>query len=292
MNDFDNAQLFKCIVEQGSLAKAAKAFNINPSAVSKRLSQLEHSLQTQLINRTTRRISLTEAGHYFYSKVNHLQYEWQAVLDETSSLSKEVKGNLRITSPQPLFSRFLMPLIAEFQKVYPEVSFDFVHQQIDQLPSMDADISISKEIDHYDSNKMVARPFYQYQNQLYASPTYLARHSAIESWRDIGQHPCLVNEAQKHKAMWHFTEHTIDIEKSISVNNAEIMISAATHGMGIIYLPPEILGKELKEKTLVPVLPELHSRSFHTCAYYLKTEFIPRKLRAFLDFLITRGNLK
>ena len=285
MNNFENALLFKCIVEKGSLSKAAAQFNINPSAASKRLNKLEKSLGTMLIKRTTRSLSLTEAGEYFYEKVRLLQHEWQNAIDETSSFNATVKGKIIIATPQPLASRFLMPAIAAFKQQFPSINIEILHSQLDQLPCLAADISISRELEHYDSSTMVIRPFFTYQNSLFVSPDYLDIHGAIDHIDDLHKHSCLSYE---ETLSWHFSAHSIDLQNKVVTNNAEIMISAAKQGVGVAYLPEVIIKEEINSGSLVPVLAKYHSKQYRTCLYHMKMPYIPKKTRLFIDFLCSK----
>lgn len=285
MSQFEHAMLFKCIVEQQSLTKAAEKYGVNVPAVSKRLTKLEQSLGTQLINRTTRQLTLTEAGQYFYDKVKHLQYEWLSVLDETSSLGKDPKGTLRIAAPQPLLSRFLMPILAEFCQHYSSIRLELIPQKINTLPSREADISISREINNYDSHTTVMTAFYSYHNRLFSSPDYLHQHTPIKTVQDLRKHCCLVYENKYLPVNWEFESVTIGLDKIMPVDSAEVMISAAKNGFGIAYLPNEILEEELRKQQLIPVLPELRSKVYKTCVYYPKADFVPQKVRLLIDFL-------
>lgn len=282
MHDFENALLFKCIIEEGSLTKAAHKFGINASAVSKRLHSLETSLGTQLIKRTTRKLALTEAGNYFYEKVGAIEKEWQTAINETNSYGKQIKGKLTIAAPQPLASRFLLTIIAKFQRQYPAIDLEIIHKQIEQLPLMEADISISRELEHYDSRTMIVRPFFHYQNSLFASPDYLANNPNIQTLEDLTEHSCLCYESTQQ---WHFINQSLPLKKRIVTNNAEIMINAAKQGMGIAYLPSVIINEEIEQGALMPILPKHQSQPFKTCAYYVKADFIPEKIHVFIDFL-------
>ncbi|MGH1543303.1 MAG: LysR family transcriptional regulator [Arenicella sp.] len=287
VGDFDNSLLFKSIVELGSLTNAAKHWNINASAASKRLNRLEASLGTQLIKRTTRKLTLTEAGQYFYEKIARLSNDWQAATEETISLGRQPKGRLRLAVPQPVASRFLMPVLARFQQQYPAVSLEIVHKQMSELPSLNADVSICRELDRYDSSTMVVRPFFEYRNYLFASPGYLADRPEIKTLHDIQQHQCLVYNDENTVSQWHFETETLVLDNTTATNNAEIMICAASQGMGLVFVPEVIVQQELKRKDLVRVLPTISSGQFKTCAYFLKADFVPQKVRLFLDFLIT-----
>jgi DNA-binding transcriptional LysR family regulator len=285
VGQFEDALLFKSIVDYQSLAKAAHHLGLNAPTVSKRLAKLESALGTQLLNRTTRRLSLTEEGHYFYEKVTRLEYEWQSAVDETTSLGKEVKGSLKIAAPQTLLSRFLMPLLASFNTRYPQINLELIHQPIENLPLINADISISREITGYDSNMVMVSPFYYYHNRLFASPEYLEKNSQIDEPNQLREHTCLVYAANYSPLYWEFKDEKIPLGRVMVMNNAETMISAAKSGLGIVYLPVEILQEELKQKQLTPILPKLRSQQYKTCAYYPKTTFVPQKVRLLLDFL-------
>ena len=155
MSQFDDALLFKTIVDHGSLARAGEQLGINASAVSKRLANLERQLDTQLLRRTTRRLTLTESGQYFYQELIQLHSHWQSALDETSSLGNTPKGTLRIATPQPVASRFLLPLLTAFQARYPQIRLQLMHEHYESLPAIDADITICRELSDYQSLSLI-----------------------------------------------------------------------------------------------------------------------------------------
>ena len=188
MGHFDDALLFKTIVDQGSLAKAGDQLGINASAVSKRLARLEQQLGNQLIRRTTRRLELTESGHYFYQQLLPLQHQWQNAWEETASLGNEPRGILCIATPQPVASRFLMPRLRRFHEHYPHIQLELTHEHYEQLPAATADLSICREIDGYNASSMVASLLCEYHNQLFASPKYLAQHSTPLQLTDLTNH--------------------------------------------------------------------------------------------------------
>jgi len=282
MANFEHAILFKSIVEEGSLTKAAIKLDTNVSAVSKRLHSLEQALGTQLLKRTTRKMVLTEAGHFFYAQMKHLHHHWQSTIDDTSSYQQDIKGKLVVAAPQPVITRFLLPFIAQFKQRYPAVELEILHRQIHQLPSLDADISISRELEHFDSHTTAVRPFYEYHNQLFATPAYLQAHETISNLHDLTKHTCLSYENVDD---WHFSNDSIHLSNTLKTNNAEIMIQSAKNSLGIAYLPAILLQQEIAAKELVAVLPQYRSRQWRTCAYFQKTDFMPLKLRNFIDLL-------
>jgi DNA-binding transcriptional LysR family regulator len=258
---------------------------LNASAVSKQLTKLEDSLGTQLVYRTTRRVALTEAGRYFYERIINLERDWTDSLDETTSLGKELKGLLKIAAPQPLFSRFLMPILTDFKQKYPDITLELFSSPIQKLPYFDADISICRELANYNSATTVMAPFFSCQNALFASPKYLNNNKALDVLSQINEHCCIIYNDIKPVNQWQFESSSVALESTIVANNAEIMISAATNGLGIVYLPEALLQRELKHKEIIRVLPEQKSQVYRTCIYYPKADFLSLKVRAFIDFL-------
>lgn len=287
MSDFDNALLFKAVVDTGSLAAAARQLGINPSAASKRLSKLEASLTTQLLKRTTRKLSLTQAGQRFYERIAEIDHSWRSATDEAASYGREPKGLLRIAAPQPVISRFLLPRLTGFIQQYPSIELQVDHKPITDLPWAHADISISRELDNYDSATMVAKPFFQYHNALFAAPAYLRSKPAIDRLDDLNAHRCLAYSDTIGPLVWQLGNHKLAIQPALITNNTEALIAAAVAGQGIARLPPVIIEHELNQGLLLAVLPEYKSAELRTMAYFQKAEFMPQNLRLLLDYLAT-----
>jgi len=286
MNTFDAALVFKTIIQQGSMVKAAEALHIHPSVISKKLVYLENQLGLQLLKRTTRNIELTEAGHIFYERITALSNNWDASIEEVKDLNDHPKGTLRICSPQPLSSRFIAPILQDFQQQYPDIKFELIHASYEQLPHNNADITICRKLENFNSSNFVGVPLHTYQNGLYASPAYLRNRPKIESHQDLEKQNCIVYKSGKDKYIWQFdNQKKIEIQPSLIADNTEVIISSAVNHLGIAYIPAVILPLELQQKTLVPVLPNYQSKIFETYIYYQKMEFIPLKMRVFIDYL-------
>lgn len=231
---------------------------------------------------------MTEAGEYFYEGIRYIHSDWDTLLDETKSLHEDPKGLLRLACPQPVSSRFLMPFLADFRRQYPNIELNIIDKDISHLPSAEADISISRELNHYDSSTMIGLPFYQYHNSLFASPQYLENTPAITTAADLESHHCLsYGTTHKDYVAWQFKDKHFRFTPTFQTNNTEILISAALNQMGIIYIPEAIIPNEIKAGSLVPVLPLLKSEPLLTVAYFLKTKLEPRKIRLFIDALKT-----
>ncbi len=291
MDAFNRALLFKQVVEQGSLAAAARAMSINPSVVSKRLAELEQQLGVQLLRRTTRRIALTEAGDRFYQQIRPLSSQWQTLLDETSNLGKTPKGKLSIAAPQPLLSRMLLPQVIQFKNRHSGIDVLLQAIAYEQLPLFNADISICRKLETFDSSTTIGVPLCDYRNRLFASPTYLAKHGIPDAIATLSQHQCLAYGTEQDMT-WTF-EHADFSHKSVTITNAlpsdntEVLINAAVLGQGIVYIPALLITAELRRSELTPLLTDRQSQIFQAWAYFQKMDYIPQKLRVFVDYLKT-----
>lgn len=284
MDSFERASLFLQVVDQGSLAGAARQKDISPSVVSKRLAELEQQLGVQLLRRTTRRMSLTEAGEQFYQQMRHLDGQWQSLLDETASLGKEAKGVLTLAAPQPVLSRVLLAAITEFQQRYPKIEMVLQTAEYNELPKPEADISFCRQLEDLDTATTIGLPLCDYSNSLFAAPAYLQK-SAPKEANNLAKHACLAYGLSNPNT-WSFSsgEH-IEIVSPMLTNNTEVIIQSAIAAQGIAYIPAMIIQQEIAENKLQPVLPALKSRDFQLWAYYPKLDYVPLKVRVLIDFL-------
>lgn len=288
MDSFERALLFLLVVDQGSLAGAARQKGISPSIVSKRLAELERSLSVQLLRRTTRRMSLTEAGEQFYQRMRHLGGQWQSLLDETASLGQEVKGVLTIAAPQPVLTRVLLGAVTQFQQQHPKIKMVLQSVEYQDLPKLEADISFCRQQEALDTATTIGLPLCDYSNGLYVAPAYVAK-STISTLQELANHTCLAY-GLSNPNIWTFangdsTESSIEVNSPLLSNNTEVIIQSAIAGKGIAYIPGMIIQQELADNKLQLLLPDLKSRDFQLWAYYQKLDYVPLKVRVFLDFM-------
>lgn len=285
VDDFQRASLFLLVVDQGSLVGAARHKGLSPSVVSKRLAELERKLGIQLLKRTTRSMSLTEAGEQFYLRMRHLKGQWQGLLDETASLGKEVNGVITIAAPQPVLSRVLLEAVASFRQIYPKIEVVLQMAEYESLPRHEADLSFCRKLEKLDAATTVGVPLCDYVNSLFAAPSYLRSSSPPTKIEDLYEHDCLQYGLTTPNT-WRFASgQSIEIDASLLSNNTEVIIQAAVAAQGIAYVPEMIIQQELRENKLQPVLPTLRSPKFRFWAYYQKLDYVPLKVRVFLDFL-------
>ncbi len=286
MKTFDAAMIFKAIVEQGSMAGAAKRLCVTPSVISKKLNYLEEGLDLQLLRRTTRHIELTEAGEVFYERITDISESWNNAIEEVVSLHSNPKGTLQISSPQPLCSRLLVPILQEFQAQYPDIKLELVHISYDKIPHPNADITICRKLDGFNSANYVGIPLFTYYNSLFASKKYLDKSPKITQVQDLKKHQCITYGVGKPDYQWEFAkEPSVSIIPYMTSDNTENIIASAVSSLGIAYIPQEILQTELTYEQLTSILPEVKSKPFETYLYYQNMKYLPQKKRLFIDFL-------
>ncbi|WP_085901662.1 LysR substrate-binding domain-containing protein [Kiloniella majae] len=290
MDSFQRALIFKTVVENHTMAAAARIMNVSPSVISKRITELEAAMGVQLLRRTTRRITLTEAGSNFYHRMVSLHGQWQTLLDETQDLGQNPRGRLTLAAPSPLLNRVLLPVLGSFLKRNPDIDIELKSAAYETLPMAGVDLSLARQIDDFDSMAYVGRRLCRYYNQLFASPGYLAESKPLSESNDLKSHACLLYGENIKATTWHFdcgnkADVAVDVFGRLSSNNTEALIAAACQGQGIAYIPALIIQDEIERGDLVPVLPDLKSKIFEMWFYYQKLDFVPLKLRVLLDFL-------
>ncbi|MCQ1057119.1 LysR family transcriptional regulator [Photobacterium sp. DNB23_23_1] len=282
---------FVTVVDQGSLAQAATKLNTSSSALSKRLAWLEKQLGVQLLKRTTRSLTMTDAGRLFYQRSARLLDDWHQMLAETTSTYGEVSGVLRIGAPLAVGSRLLVNYLAEFIEVYPNIQVELHTNTPGQLPDLNLDVFISRELTDFNSSSYIATKLFNYSNGFYASPSYLEGKPLIESPEQLAQHNCLMYGTHGHEQE-HVFENDIRLrlKGNFTTQNPEALVAAAVAGMGIILSGENTVKRELLKGLLVPVLPELKQPVNSAYAYYPKLDYNHVKTKLFIDFIKAKSS--
>ncbi|MGR5064779.1 LysR family transcriptional regulator [Photobacterium sp. DNB22_13_2] len=282
---------FVTVVDQGSLAQAATKLNTSSSALSKRLAWLEKQLGVQLLKRTTRSLTMTDAGRLFYQRSARLLDDWHQMLAETTSTYGEVSGVLRIGAPLAVGSRLLVNYLAEFIEVYPNIQVELHTNTSGQLPDLNLDVFISRELTDFNSSSYIATKLFNYSNGFYASPSYLEGKPLIESPEQLAQHNCLMYGTHGHEQE-HVFENDIRLrlKGNFTTQNPEALVAAAVAGMGIILSGENTVKRELLKGLLVPVLPELKQPVNSAYAYYPKLDYNHVKTKLFIDFIKAKSS--
>ena len=285
-------QVFAQVVEAGSFAKAADRLGLSTSATSRHVAELEGHLQTRLLNRTTRRVSLTESGRAFYERAVQLLGDLAEAEQEASSATVVPRGTIRLTTSMTFGVRHVAPAIAEFMARHPEVRFDVsLSDRVVDLVEEGLDLAI--RIGATGGDNLVARKLGETRLVPCASPEYLAKHGAPKTPEDLARHSCLTYEYVSPRHVWHFrdrsgAERTVRVAGRLHSNNGDLLAEAAAHGAGVVFEPAFIVGAEVRAGRLVPLLQDFVPAPVPIYALYPSRKHLSAKVRRFVEFLVER----
>ncbi|EOW9419112.1 LysR family transcriptional regulator [Vibrio cholerae] len=285
MDWLQSAKTYIKVVEEGSFNGAARKLNTTSSAVSKRIHWLEERIGVQLLKRTTRSVTQTEAGALFYQRAKAQLESWQSVVDETRSVNQTPAGLLRIGATLAVGSKFLMQYLDEFLQHYPDIRVQLITTTPGQLPELHLDLFISREIEQLNSLSFKATPLFEYQAAFYASPSYLAKHGVPQTLQELTEHNVLCWGEQTFREVKTAQGKRLTLTGNFATTNPEALFYAGKAGMGIIVTGHIMIKEELKQGNLVRLLPDVTIDQATVYAYYPKLEYQHTRTQLFLDHL-------
>jgi len=288
--NFDNELAFFCLlIKQGSLVATARELNLTPPAVSRRLSQLEDRLGVRLLNRTTRRISLTHEGKIYFENALRILQEIDEMEQRISSSRTSPKGLLRVNAPFGFGRSYIAPAISSFAKIFPEIEVQLhLTDRPIHLPNDAIDVSI--HFGQIPDSRLIAKKIAANKRLLCASPTYIKNAGEPHTPRDLSLHQCIVlRQNDSAFANWRLTrgnlEETIKVHGRLSSNDGQVAINWALEGYGILMRAEWDVAKYLKSGRLVQVLKDYDTPPADIYAVYMdRLEHSPR-VAYFLDHL-------
>ena len=289
MDGFSAIPVFVAVVDCGGFSSAARKLGVSKSAVSKRITQLEDKLGVRLLYRTTRKLSLTEAGeHYYENAVKALAYAGEAE-DAVTQLQQTPQGRLRINTPMSFGRLHIAPLIPQFLERYPNIQVDMVmDDRVVDLVESGFDCAI-RGGDLPDST-LIARKLAPLRLVLCASPKYLAQHEMPQTPSDLVDHDCLLFSYSTSE--WPFSAagktETVAVSGSYRANNSEALREAVLQGMGISRIPAFVVGPDIRAGRLVEVLADYQMPVKALYALFPRRQHLPAKVRVFIDFVVER----
>ena len=282
---------FAKVVETRSFSEAARVLVTSKSLVSKQVSNLEKALGVRLLNRTTRRMSLTEIGAAYYEHCVRIAHEIDAAGETVTQLQVEPRGVLRITSPVIFASLHLAPALRTFLQRFEQVEVE-LNASDRVIDIVDEGYDLAIRITDHPHATMVARKIAPVRWVTCASPDYLERHGTPATPQDLSHHQCLIYQGiPALRSGWHYRvggkEMTLPVSGRCRVNNSEVLLQMALDGMGIVLFPTYILGPLLKSGRLKQILPDCVANP-DTLLYatYLPNRYMQPKVRAFIDHLM------
>lgn len=291
MDVIDGMRTFAAAVETGSFTAAADRLGISKKLVSKYVGQLEDRLKIKLLHRTTRQLSLSEAGERYYARCLEVLDAFDALEASVKLDAGEVSGELRVSAPASFGELYMHPLLMEFQDSHPDltVSTQFSDRYVD-LAEDGFDLAV--RIGTLSDTSMIARRLAETELWAVASPDYLDREGTPEDPRSLAKHDCIRDTNLRSGAGWPFqiegVTRKVTVSGPFAVNSATASRDLAVAGKGIALCPDYAVARDLSDGRLIRVLAGYRSLQLDIHAIYLDARYMPPRVRAFIDFLTKR----
>jgi DNA-binding transcriptional LysR family regulator len=284
----DELQVFVSVIECGSISAAAEQVGQTPSAVSRTLGKLEAKLDTTLINRTTRRMDLTEEGKFFFERAKSILAQMEELEERLSVRHQTPSGRLRINAASPFMLHAIVPYVAEFRQRYPDILLELnSNDLIIDLIEQSTDIAI--RIGILADSTLHARSLGSSPLNILASPTYLERHGTPTSVGDLARHTLLgftQTETLNHWPLRHADGDRLQIRPQMAASSGETLRQLALAGEGIVCLSHFMTHEDIRQGRLKVLLPKANSgyRQPINAVYYRNSQLALR-IQCFLDFI-------
>lgn len=288
MSNLADMEIFARVVASGSMSAAARELSLSPAVVSKRLGRLEERLGTRLLQRTTRQIALTEVGQGYYERILNILAGIEEAEDFVTRRSQDARGTLKVSVPTSFGRMHIAPHLEPFMRENADLTINMMLS--DELVDIVGDgYDLAIRIGELSDSTLVARRLAPVRRILVASPQYIAARGMPQSFDDLDQHSCL---APHNNEPWRLEGPDGPVvfrpSGSLQTNSSEVVREAVLAGIGIAQRSTWDIGPELAAGKLVQVLPAyIASRNVAIHAVYPSRQFLPAKVRLFIDYLST-----
>jgi len=283
---------FTRVVGAGSFSAAAREMEVSQALVTKQIQELESWLGARLLNRTTRRLSLTEVGTGFYERAARILEAVEEAKNAAGALQTAPRGRLRINAPVSFGLLHLAPVVTDFLRRFPDVSVELlVNDRVVDL--LEGEFDVGVRIGRLRDSSLIARRIAPIRLAVCAAPDYLARRGTPRTPDDLANHDCLEYTYFESRGEWRLLnsegkEIVVPVSGRYLANNADVLRTSAIAGEGIVLLPTFIIGEDLRTGRLVRLLPDYPppEQGLHTL--YPPGRHLSAKVRSFVDFLVDR----
>lgn len=280
-------EAFVRTVESGSFVGAAERLGLSTSSLSRLVADLEHHLGSRLLNRTTRRLSLTESGQSYYERCVTLLADLAEAEAVAGQSAAEPRGTIRITCSYSMAEQRVAPAIATFAELHDQVKFELsVSDRFVDLVEEGFDLAI--RVGPVGSDRLVARRLGSMRLVPCAAPSYLKKSGTLREPADLGRVNALTYAYSSAPRLWRFTDaagraHEVRVSGNLHANSGDALRSAAIRGLGVINEPDFLLGEALERGDLVRILPEFQASGGDIWAVYPSRRHLSLKVRLFVD---------
>lgn len=285
MDRLQAERMFVKVVETGSFAAAARRLGTSSGQASKLVARLEADLGVKLLNRTTRALSLTEAGQAYADRMRAILESFDDLTTEVQNAATAPRGRIRLTAPLSFGTVRLAPVLARFAREYPEISLEV--QFTDRIVNLveegfDAAVRVGRTMD----STLVGRKLGTACMVTVAAPGYLALRGRPVTPADLAQHDCILDTNSREPNIWLYRQDTrAQVSGRLIFSNASACLAAAEEGLGIAYLPDFVAQDQLAQGRVIEVLADWSEVSLGIHALWPGRRHLPRKLRVLVDFM-------
>ena len=292
MNRLSAIESFVKVAELKSFSEAAARLNTSKSVVSRHVTALEAQLGLRLFHRTTRSLTLTEAGRGYFERVSQILVDLEAADQSVSHLQVVPRGRLKVSAPMSFGFLHLAPALPDFLAAYPELDVDLMMS--DRFVDLVEDgFDVAVRIGALSDSSLIAKKLAPIRRVICASPQYLAAHGTPKTPKDLRDHQCLCNSSQSSGHEWRLNMPDgkpvmVAVTGRMTMNNGDALRVAALKHLGLIDIPTFIVGRDLQAGALISVLEEYLPQTLALHAVYSHARHLSPKVRAFIDFLASR----
>jgi len=292
LENLTDVAVFVQVVDSGSFTTAAERLKLSKSVVSKYVTRLENRLGARLLNRTTRRISLTEVGRAFYTRSQQGLQVLEEANAEVLRLQGAPRGVLRINTPMSFGILHIAPALADFLALYPELSVD-MNLDDRKVDLIEEGFDLAVRISDLPDSSLVARRLASCRHVVCAAPEYLQRHGIPQTPDDLHEHNTLTYQYHEFQNEWRFLSPegkyiSAPVSGSIQMNNSLALREVLLQGIGISLIPTFIVGSDIRAGRLQPLLSHYQTLEFSIYIIYPQRRHLSPKVRAFIDFMVER----
>lgn len=291
MDRLAGMESFVAVAETGSFSAAAKRLGLSRAVVGKRVAALEKAMGAQLLNRTTRRVSITGPGAEFYERCRIIIEEFATAGHELARNQVDPEGIIKLNAPMSFGQLHLAPVLLDFMERYPKIVVHLV--LTDQFVDVIAEgYDLVVRIGDLDDSSLISRQLAPVSRILCASPDYIQTSGMPQTPADLAGHRLLHYGWHRTGTRWDLLNSngstSVDVSVGYCVNNAEVLAAAAVAGRGITLLPTFVVGADLQIGRLVRVLPDYEATTVGLHAIWPPSRLQPTRVRRLIDFLVER----
>lgn len=292
MSKLEEMRIFVTLVEMGSSTKTANKLGLANSAISRRMKELESRLDVQLIQRTTRKMHVTEDGEIFYGQCKRILQDIDEAEALVSCAAHRLSGNIRIAAPLSFGVGHLSSAISAFMHQHPEVNID-IDMSDRRVDLIEEGFDLAIRIGKLDDSSLRARKLSPIRLMVCCSPSFIMQYGKIEHPDDLKALPALCYSNSKHPERWLYTaksgeQGSVQVTPRMRSTNGDTLREAAIAGLGVVCEPTFITHNALRNKTLIPVLTDYEWFDMNMYAVFPETRYVSARVRALIDFLVSR----